>query len=289
MGIAPPPYRSGRLRAADGLALAWRAYGDPGDARRPLLCLSGLTRNANDFHAFALGLAPRRVVTLDWRGRGASDWDPSGRSYRPEVYVDDARQLIAALDLAPAVLCGTSLGGFVAMGLGLMAPALLAGVILNDAGPDPDLAALADITAYMEQLVQAPPPDWASAKATLRERLTGIGLRSDEDWEAFTRGTFVERDGRLRVSWDPGLGAAMRRLPPPRDLWPLFGALTPFPVLLLRGEHSPLLRAETARRMVDLHPDLRLVTVPGAGHTPTLLEPESQGPLHDFLARLDRG
>jgi pimeloyl-ACP methyl ester carboxylesterase len=132
-----PSYRAGHLRAADGLRLAWRDYGDPRAPRLPLLCLAGLTRNANDFHDFALALAPRRVVTLDLRGRGSSDWDPSGRSYRPEAYLDDVRQALAARGLGPVVLCGTSLGGFLAMGLGLVAPTALAGVILNDAGRTP--------------------------------------------------------------------------------------------------------------------------------------------------------
>lgn len=280
--------RSGRLRVADGLALAWRDYGDPADPRLPLLCLAGMTRHGGDFHDLALALAPRRVLTLDLRGRGQSDWDPSGRSYRPEVYLDDVRQFIAALDLAPLVVCGTSLGGFVAMGLALVAPTALAGVILNDAGPDPDVAALADIAGYMEELVAKPPADWAAAEALLRRRLASIGLRSDRDWQLFTRGTFAERDGRLAVSWDPGLGAALKRQPPPPDLWPIFGALKGLPTLLFRGANSPLLRVETVQRMRDLHPGLEVVTVAGAGHTPTLLEPECRAPFDDFLHRLDR-
>jgi pimeloyl-ACP methyl ester carboxylesterase len=281
-------YRGGHLRAADGLRLAWREYGDALEPRLPVLCLAGLTRNANDFHDLALALAPRRVVTLDLRGRGGSDWDPTGRSYRPEAYLDDVRQALAAKGLGPVVVCGTSLGGYLAMGLGLLAPTALAGVILNDAGPDPDTAALADIARYMADLVDRPPADWASAQAALRGRLTSLGLRSARDWEIFTRGTFVEADGRLRVSWDPGLGRAMARQPRLPDLWPLFGALRPFPTLLLRGGNSPLLRVETVERMRRLHPGLEVVTVPGAGHTPTLLEPESRAPVDDFLQRLDR-
>jgi len=280
-------YRSGHLRAADGLRLAWREYGDPLDARLPLLCLAGLTRHAGDFHDLALALAPRRVVTLDLRGRGGSDWDPTGKSYRPETYLDDLRQLLAAKGLGPLVVCGTSLGGYLAMGLGLVAPTALAGVILNDAGPDPDTAALADIAGYMAELVSRPPADWGSAQAALRQRLTTLGLRSERDWEIFTRGTFVEDQGRLRVSWDPGIGRAMARRPQLPDLWPLFGALRPFPTLLLRGANSPLLRVETVERMRHLHPGLEVVTVPGAGHTPTLLEPESRVSFDDFLARLD--
>lgn len=281
-------YRSGRLRVADGLSLAWRDYGDPQSSRLPLLCLAGLSRHAGDFHDFALALAPRRVVTLDLRGRGDSDWDPTGDSYRPEIYVDDARQLLAAKGLGRVVACGTSLGGYLSMGLAIIAPTVLAGVIMNDAGPDPDTAALADISGYLAELAQRPPPDWPSAHALVRQRFAKMHLREERDWDSFTRGTFRERNGRLQPSWDPGIGRALKRQPPPRDLWPLFGALRPFPTLLLRGKRSQLLRAETAERMRALHPRLDLVTVPGAGHAPTLLEPESRAAVDDFLERLDR-
>lgn len=267
--------------------MAYRDYGEgPG---LPLICLSGLTRNAGDFHFLALRHATaRRVIALDYRGRGQSAWDASGRSYRPEVYVSDLRHLLAALGLGRVVICGASLGGYLAMGLALLAPAALAGVILNDCGPDPDLGAIAEIQRYMEALVRQPPADWAAAKASLKAALPDLGLASEADWDHFTAGTFVERDGRLAISWDPALNQAVRRRPPPSDLWPLFKAITALPVLLFRGEHSRFLPPASVARMQALHPGLRAVTVPGAGHTPTLLEPASLEPVDEFLARLDQ-
>lgn len=282
-------YTRGHIRAQDGLRLAYCDYGDPAAPGLPLLCLSGVTRNGADFHSLALRLSRgRRVVCLDYRGRGRSDWDRSGKSYRPEVYLDDLRHLLAALGLGRVVVCGTSLGGFLAMGLGIMTPSALAGVVLNDAGPDPDLQALAQIQRYMVELTVSPPADWAAAKAELKAKLADIGFRDDETWESFTRGTFVERQGALAISWDPMVNEMLRRSGPLPDLWPLFGSLAKVPVLLFRGGNSPFLRAETVSRMQALHPGLTAITVPGAGHTPTLLEPECLGPLDDFLARLDR-
>ena len=60
----------------DGLRLHYRDYpGDPG--KPPILCLPGLTRNSRDFADFAERYSPRfRVLTLDFRGRGMSDYDP---------------------------------------------------------------------------------------------------------------------------------------------------------------------------------------------------------------------
>lgn len=286
------PCRTGRVRVGDGLRLFYRDYeGGPGV---PLLCLPGLTRNGLDFDAPARRLrAGRRVIALDLRGRGNSDWDPSGRSYRPQVYIDDIRHAAIALGLGRFAVCGTSLGGFLAMGMAVMMPTALAGVVLNDAGPDPDLATLDHIKAYMRDLTENPPKDWPGAVASLKAGLPDIGLRSDEEWEDFARGTFRESGGRetaggLTTAWDPAINESLDRGGPLPDLWPVFGALRPLPVLLFRGENSNLLRPETAQRMTALHPGLETITVPRAGHTPSLRETECQEPLDAFLARLDR-
>ena len=281
------PYRPGRVRVGDGLRLFYRDYaGGPGV---PLLCLAGLTRHGGDFEAVAERLrAGRRVVCLDLRGRGGSEWDPSGRSYQPRAYLDDVRHLLAALGLGQVAVCGTSLGGFLAMGMGVLVPTALAGVILNDAGPDPDLQAVAGIKAYMQSLSERPPADWAAARAALAQAMPEIGLRSEAEWEAFTRGTFTEVDGRLVASWDPALNRSLDGREAVPDLWPLFRSLRDLPLLLFRGENSNLLRRETVERMRGLHPSLEAITVAGAGHTPTLREPEIQDTLDDFLDRLDR-
>ena len=70
----------------DGLVLHYRDY--PGsDDRPPLLCLHGLTRNARDFGDFAERYSPRfRVIALDFRGRGMSDYDPLPARYVPLTY-----------------------------------------------------------------------------------------------------------------------------------------------------------------------------------------------------------
>jgi pimeloyl-ACP methyl ester carboxylesterase len=83
-------YRERRFHAQDGLELYYREYGDADSERFPVLCLPGLTRNSRDFHDFALRLAPhRRVLAMDYRGRGRSARDPDWRNYRPETYISD--------------------------------------------------------------------------------------------------------------------------------------------------------------------------------------------------------
>ena len=62
---------------------------------RPALCLPGLTRNGCDFHDLAVALSrnrvsPRTVYTLDYRGRGQSDWPEDYTTYQVGIEAKDA-------------------------------------------------------------------------------------------------------------------------------------------------------------------------------------------------------
>ncbi|MBP0652175.1 alpha/beta hydrolase, partial [Mycobacterium tuberculosis] len=73
------------------LALTGRDYAAAAPAGPPLLCLPGLSRNGRDFEPVARHFAERgvRVVTVDLRGRGASDWDDDPANYNPIVEAQD--------------------------------------------------------------------------------------------------------------------------------------------------------------------------------------------------------
>src|SRR5690242_12624094 len=128
-------YRDGWFVVRDGLRLHYREY--PGAADRPpLLCLHGLTRNARDFAALAERYSPEfRVLALDFRGRGGSNYDPLPTRYNPLTYASDVLELLDTLKIDEAVLVGTSLGGLVTMTLAVTAPQRIAASVLNDVGP----------------------------------------------------------------------------------------------------------------------------------------------------------
>jgi pimeloyl-ACP methyl ester carboxylesterase len=68
------------VTAPDGLKLHARSYGPRLAAALPVVCLPGLARSVADFEILATALAgdsnaPRRVLALDSRGRGQSDYD----------------------------------------------------------------------------------------------------------------------------------------------------------------------------------------------------------------------
>ena len=92
------------VTAPDGLKLHVRCYGPRLAPSLPVVCLPGLTRTAADFDDLAAALAsnpeaPRRVLAIDYRGRGLSDYDrdpaqlqPRHRACRPPRGAHRARR-----------------------------------------------------------------------------------------------------------------------------------------------------------------------------------------------------
>lgn len=278
------PYRERRYTAQDGLSLYYRDYGDPLSEPPPVLCLGGLTRNSKDFHRFAERLAEtRRVVCPDYRGRGRSDYDPAWRNYRPEVYAGDLFHLMAAANLHKIIVCGVSMGGLLAMGLSVLVPSHLAGVILDDVGPEVSDAGVERIRAYAGR--DHPQPDWSAAVGEVKRLFPNLGVGDEADWRRFTEATFREgKDGLLHVDWDIALAKALTH--DRHDLWVYYRALRSLPVLAFRGALSDVLSEETFDRMAEVKPDLTRVTVPGVGHVPLLEHTLVEQAIHDFLAEI---
>ena len=228
------------------------------------------------------------MVTLDYRGRGRSDYDPDWRHYGPEACVWDVVQASFALGLHHFVVIGTSYGGLLGMGLAVFLPAALAGLVMNDTGPDLNDEGIERIMSYVGR--DNPQPDWEAAARTIHETFPHLRLRNQEDWDRMIRGTFREGpDGQLHHDWDPKIAKAILNSPEARDLWPIFRALRALPLLVIRGAESDVLTAAGLERMARIKPDLAQLAVEGVGHTPSLEEPECRAAIDDFLAGIDRG
>jgi pimeloyl-ACP methyl ester carboxylesterase len=278
-------YREHHYTSQDNLRLYYREYGEP-DGATPVLCLGGLTRNAKDFHELALRLsAQRRVLCPDIRGRGRSAYDPNWRNYNVRTYLDDIRHLLAVAEMHRAVVIGTSMGGILAMAMAAAYPNALAGAVLNDVGPQVEMAGLMHIIEYIK--VDRPQPDLHSAIETIRRMLPRIAFRDPSVWQKMVENTYrLGDDGMLHFDWDVSLVRPLiEPQEPAPDLWPLFRALRNTPVLALRGEISEILSEATFAAMAREKPDLAHLTVAGTGHTPTLSEPEVQQAIDGFLAR----
>lgn len=277
------------LRTTDGLMLSFCEYGSRISNATPMLCLPGLTRNAKDFHGIATKLAPRRrVLALDARGRGQSDFDPDYKNYNLVTEVGDVLSLISAELDRPCIVLGTSRGGLAAMILSAVRPSMLAGVILNDIGPVLEPEGLERIVDYLG-IVPEPLETWddavAALKATNADDFPGL---SETDWLAWAQRTFREDDGKPTLDYDLKLrDAVLESAGTTPEFWPQFRNMADIPTLVLRGENSDLLSAETVDAMRRAKPDLTAVKVKGRGHVPFLDEPESLASILSFVDRVD--
>ncbi len=254
--------------------------------RTPVVCLHGLTRNSEDFVELAGHLKPsRRVLALDFRGRGRSDFDPNYLNYFPTTYADDVVEWLDHLEVKSAVFCGTSLGGIVTMVLAGQAPRLFAGAIINDIGPEVSMVGILRIGQYVGKL--KPAEDWGDAIANTKIMFeVACPGADDATWDMITRRTYrIGADGKPVLKSDPNIGKAFQeRGGSPADPWGLFEQLGRFPLLALRGESSDLLAPETLVEMAERVPSLVTCTVANRGHAPWLNEPDALAAIDRFLA-----
>lgn len=273
-----------RVSARDGLGLSALDWpGAPG--RTPVLVLSGICRSALDATGIARRIAGRRrVVALDYVGHGDSERPADPRRYRPELLIRDVLDTMAALHLHRVALVGTSFGGLVAMAIGAIRPASLAAVVLNDIGPRIEPVGREEVLDRLGR--EHAFADFAAALAWFRDRHPPMPLLDDTGWRDFAARTFRQGpDGSWRPHWDVRIAAeavgAAAGAPP--DLWPFFRGLGRLPLMLVWGEASALLSAATVAEMQRLRPDMRLASLPGTGHSPTLDEVPVAAALDAFL------
>jgi pimeloyl-ACP methyl ester carboxylesterase len=288
-----PGYEEKYYAAEDGLRLYYRDYSaTEGAARTPVLCIPGLTRNSRDFDFIADHIAEsRRVLTADLRGRGKSAYDPDPRNYAVPAETSDMLRLLDAAGVPRVVVLGTSRGGVIAMTMATFKPGVLAGAILNDIGAQLEAAGLERIYDVMRA-----PPSYSGWKQAANGLKRGNGAHfpnvSDAQWLAFARALYREDQGRIAGDYDPKFPAAIlegRGTHPRTDagaanLWKWFSALSPVPVLVLRGGRSELLSEATLAAMHAAKPDLVSITVKDRGHVPFLDEPEAVTAIDTFLA-----
>lgn len=281
--------------APDGLQLHARDYmpAPGGESRLPVICLPGLSRNGRDFHQFALLLSegspsPRRVVTLDYRGRGLSAHDENPANYNVATECGDVIAACATLGIARALFVGTSRGGLILHVLAAVQPDLIAGAVLNDIGPAIEADGLKDIRDYLaKRSYPTTFEEAANALASIHGPTFPILTRSD--WLDMADALYRERDGRIAADYDPKLADQLQAIDfskPLPTLWPQFEHLAKSPLLVIRGEHSRLFSEDTLARMAVHGPTVETMIAEGQGHAPLLHHPTLFPRIKAFLDRL---
>jgi pimeloyl-ACP methyl ester carboxylesterase len=285
--------RSIFVTAQDGLRLHVREYGLRTAPVLPVVCLPGLARTVGDFDALAPDLANgrqgRRVIAIDSRGRGQSDYDRNPENYNVETELGDVVTILTALGIAQAVFVGSSRGGLLTMLLAVAHPTAIAGAVLHDIGPVIEPKGLARIKSYVGKLPQ--PKSFAEGSEILRRLFSAqFPKLTAEDWLAAAKRTWKTQDGALVPTYDVRLAQTLteidieRPLPP---MWAEFGALARVPVLVIRGGNSDILSAETVAGMKERHPAMDVIEVPDQGHVPVLAGADLLNSIGAFVAKCD--
>jgi len=286
---SPANFAERRWTSRDGLSLFARDYpAAGGEARLPVICLHGLTRNSKDFEEIAPRIAAegRRVIVPDVRGRGQSDRDPDPGNYQPKIYARDVVEMMAAFDIPRAIFLGTSMGGLITMALMAIQPNAVAAAILNDVGPEIAPGGVARILSYAGKQVDI--RSWDDAVDYVRRtNAAALPDYGEPEWREFARRTFRDEGGVPVLDYDPAISVPLGK-PSGRLAGWIAGLLfrrlaRGRPTLLIRGALSDVISAEIADRMQRAAPAMRRVDVPGVGHAPMLTEPLAVDAIVQFL------
>jgi pimeloyl-ACP methyl ester carboxylesterase len=247
---------------ANGLRLHHVEFGGTG---RPILCLHGVTGNAWVWYEAARPLlSVGRVVSLDMRGYGDSQWSPD-RSYTTEDHVADLGAVVAALGLEMVDLVGSSWGGLVALAFAVRHPEAVRRLALVDVEPSSE-------QGETDLFPRARSFD-SHAEALEAERKANPHAPEDMIEVMAAMGTMPGEGGQLVRKHDPFF---FERWPfRSENHWEDLRSLQ-MPALVVHAEQS-FIQAEVAERMVNEIPDARRVDIPESGHVIPVEQPAALG------------
>ncbi|MCY3880942.1 MAG: alpha/beta hydrolase [Chloroflexi bacterium] len=276
-----------RTATSGDLRLAYQEWGSDGGP--VILALHGFGVSGHMFDEFGQRAADRyRLINLDQRGHGDSEWSPDG-DYTREAFVADVEAVREELGLERFILMGHSMGGLNAVEYTFQHPERVSALVLVDVGPEAAKEGVDNIMRFtrgpdeldFDEFVQnAMRFNTRRTEENIRERMRHR-LRPLENgkwtWKFDKR--FREGEGAVRS------GSQLSS----DELWRRFRELAP-PVLLIRGEQSDILSQEVADRTAGEIRNARLVVVPGAGHSVPGDNPDGfTSAITGFLADLDEG
>ena len=222
----------------------------------PVLALHGLAGNAREWDRMARAFDDLRVLAVDLRGHGSSDW---ADSYAVDAYVHDVEDVVERVHSGPVVVVGHSLGGIVGMTLGARRPDLVERLVVVDIGPELPASAVAQMVARRDRPTAFDGPETAfdalraanpfAPDDVIRDRVAHGFVESSPGSWTWRHDPLVQvlQAGALDGLWETWRGSTS-------------------PALVVRGEHSPYLTSELMRRMVAARPHAAGVTIRGAGH-----------------------
>ena len=240
---------------------------DSGTGAETIIFSHGLLWSGRMFDGQVAGLKSKfRCVTYDHRGQGQSP--PSPTPYDMDTLADDAAALIAKLGVGPCHFVGLSMGGFVGMRLAARKPDLLRSLVLVDTAADtepkmnvPKYRAMSFVTRLF---------GYRPVLGQVMKIMFAAPFRTDPARDAERR-TMEQRLLGLR---DAPTRAALEAVITRRAIEDELGKIQT-PTLVVHGAEDTAIVEARARRMADAIRGSRWVSIPRAGHSSSIEEPEA--------------
>lgn len=231
-----------------------------------MLFLHGGSAHAHWFDRVMPAFVERfHALALDQRGHGESEW-PVPAAYATDDFVADLAGALDALGWERTIVVGHSMGGHNAMAFAAAHPERVRALVIGDSRP----AIPPERLKNMQERGGRTPRHHPSAEVAVQSfRLIPRETVADPAFLAhLARAGLARRDGGWVYRFDPACNGTRT----PRDVWPLLGRITA-PTLIVRGEWSPIMPAETAEQMRAAIPRASVVELAGAHHHVTLDQP----------------
>jgi pimeloyl-ACP methyl ester carboxylesterase len=244
----------------NGLRLHVLETGEASAGRPAIILLHGIARHAHTFDHIARDFARSyRVLAVDMRGHGDSDWSSEG-AYLVQDYVKDLEGLIDQLRLRKVTLLGNSTGGRVAQVYAGIHPERVDKLVVEDVGPERPQ----NIADAFARRVEQEKNGWAS-EDELVAQLVNQNRRTPEPLLRTYAHFGLKRreDGRLIWKRDPNLVKGFIET----ELWDSVRRITA-PTLYVIGGGSRIVPPETREKLKNTLANVRIVVMPDLGHYP---------------------
>ena len=256
------------------------------DAPHSVIAWHGLARHGGDFEQLAHQLGPQwRVLAPDTPGRGLSGWSfYPAKDYLYSHYMSVATQVMDAFELESVPWIGTSMGGLLGMLLAADddTASRIRCLVLNDVGPALEVEALTQMATYFSTLKRF--ASFAELREALQENYQGFGITREQEWLSMAHSSARRLpDGAWTFHYDPRIAEQFIH-DTPRDTWADWDKIR-CPLMLIRGEHSPLLSQATVAEMHRRQLEMDFLEAPGCGHAPMLNVPAQVEPIRQFLEK----
>ena len=269
---------------ANGMRFHYLEWGSA--ANPPMLLLHGFAQTCHSWDFVALGFSDDyRVIVLDQRGHGDSDWAADG-DYSPETQQNDISAVVSEIGLEKFTLMGLSMGGRNSFTYAANNPDRVRALVIVDAGPQNMQQGTQNIRNFVQQ------DDELDSVDAFVERVLKYNPRRPPDQ---IRGSIMHNlkqlpNGKWTWKYDKRLRSPGRRMgsdpETEKRLWGYLEALQ-CPTLLVRGGASDIIAMDTADKMHAVIPNSQLSTIEGAGHLVMGDSPSGfQRAVTEFLAGL---